>query len=342
MRQPQPQIPPQLIDAMQMARFLVLPGASRLLEAFATIPPGPLRDSVIAHAEVIAATYSGAPPEARMPDPLVMATQLAGTAQALPRPGAKALPGPSAISDTPHGQAVALSLQGMRPNDVAAQLGVGVGVIYDAKREARSAGVVFPNLIGQRGKSAKGKGKIRFAQKVWHTDMSTVSPGAYGQMKSAAEVRGIDVEEYLSRRKTCLDMAMQGRPAYEIAGATGEDEKVIKNWLSQARGTGLSIPYSPVVRTAEVEEAPPRVFPNLQDMTKQARVATENAARRRGLTPQAYMDLRESIVQHRMAGKGQAAIAEITGEKYHMVKDTLDIAKQVFGVSFPALSGDAE
>src|SRR5687768_16662537 len=61
---------PDLLDPISFARFLLLPGAGRLLAAFGDIPPGPLRDSVITHAEVIASTYTGAPPKHRMPDPI--------------------------------------------------------------------------------------------------------------------------------------------------------------------------------------------------------------------------------------------------------------------------------
>ena len=48
------------LDMMELARFAVLPGANRLIQAFASIPPGPMRDAVIHLAETTAQTYSGA------------------------------------------------------------------------------------------------------------------------------------------------------------------------------------------------------------------------------------------------------------------------------------------
>jgi hypothetical protein len=49
-----------LLDPQRIAAFFAMPGATELVEAFSTIPPGPVRDSIVAHAQALA-TMSGWP-----------------------------------------------------------------------------------------------------------------------------------------------------------------------------------------------------------------------------------------------------------------------------------------
>ena len=52
------------IDPLRLAQFMVLPGAAELVEAFSAIRPGPLRDSIVHHARMIAENDGRNPPGA--------------------------------------------------------------------------------------------------------------------------------------------------------------------------------------------------------------------------------------------------------------------------------------
>jgi hypothetical protein len=75
-------------------------------------------------------------------------------------------------------------------------------------------------------------------------------------------------------------------------------------------------------------------------MRRGARSAVEKAAQSRNMTVQAYLDLCESIVQHRMKGLRVFEISDLTGEKQFTVKGILAKAQER-GAVFPAYNAMA-
>jgi DNA-directed RNA polymerase specialized sigma24 family protein len=330
---------------MAMARFLVLPGASRLLQAFGAIPPGILRDSVIAHAEAIATTYLGAPIGQQMPDPIRAMAPAASAA--LP-------PAQEPNTDSLESEIIKLRLAGKLPKDIAKKLKIDVQKVYQAAYEARKAGIELPNTR----KLLKGKK----TKTPWHVRLEDVSGQGRVQIGYAATKRGITPEAYLERRQIALRLALENAPWEEILKATGEqDPKVVSAWLSNARTAGYPVPYitaadNPERRNAgtawtrpeaaPAPEPPPQqpeiangphkpVFLPLSELSPRAYAAILAASKRRNLTIHAYTELRESIIAHRMRGLTPTEIANVTGEPLHFVKDALASAKDVYGAVFP-------
>lgn len=128
------------IDPVTMARFLVMPGADRLLDAFSRIPPGPLREATIAQVRAMADTYSGAPAEMRMPDPLLTAARA---------PQAPALEGPRRRGTPKNDEEkiIDLRMQGkFVPEIMQAVPNVPRQQIENIIRSATRRGVPFPKL----------------------------------------------------------------------------------------------------------------------------------------------------------------------------------------------------
>jgi hypothetical protein len=333
-----------------LARFAILPGAAELMEAFSVIPPGPLRASVIQHAQVIAQTYAGAPADHRMPDPI---QKIGGTAR-VTKPLPKLPP-----SEGPSAEIVRRRLAGETPMAIAKALRIDVQVVYQATYDARKAGIAMPK---------RSDTPLRPLQsKPWHRSIDSLSPQGLNQVTLAAVSRGITAEAYMERRQLALSMALSGAGWTRIMAATGEREtKVVGAWLSGARAAGYRVPYitaadsdsyrasveaeartqaaqapqdtPPPLAPQDDTPAPPaassRVFPPFETMPRGAAVAFQQAAERRGLTVQAYADLRESIVRHRLANRYPTEIAKLTGQNKLFIRDTIDAAK-ARGVRFP-------
>jgi hypothetical protein len=346
--------PTNAIDPMEMARFFVLDGANRLVTAFSAIPPGILRDSIIAHAEAIATTYLGAPIGQRMPDPI----RAVAPAAAIPPP-----PALEPKTESQESEIVKMRLAGVLPKAIAKRLKIDVQKVYQAAYDARKAGIEMP----RRGENMKGTKKGR-----WHVTLESITPQGRIQITYAANQRGITPEAYMERRQIALRLALENASWEAIMKATGEkDAKVVSAWLSNARSAGYKVPYitsetnpqhsmaaslaerapeaastpEPLPQQPETLNGPPsRVFPQLTNLTAQGYASLIGAAKRRGMTIHAYMDLRESVVAHRMRGIAPTEIARLTGENVHFVKDTLASAKNSYGAKFPpfVFQGESE
>ena len=156
------------IDPLQLAQFMILPGASELVAAFSAIPPGPVRDSVVNHAQVLAVASGWTPPI-----PFVMD---AG-GRVAPKTEPRRLTSPYAeglSAKSLDGQIVERLLRGEADHVVADDLGVGLGVIVRLKAKARREGrIVFPGDGDEKPKAwktsvkkdaAKGKRKLNLAK----------------------------------------------------------------------------------------------------------------------------------------------------------------------------------
>lgn len=344
------------IDPVTLARFLVLPGAERLVAAFSQVPPGPLRDSIISHAEVMASTYSGAPAESQMPDPLLMASQRQGTALA----AAIAGPGRSRLNpDDPAVRIVELRKQGWSPQRIAPVVKMGVDEVQAHLKAARAAGLKFPVI--HRDPDAK--------RPTFLTERAGLDGRAVGVMSRAAVQMGLDLEGYLQRRRELLALRARNTPIEELVLALKPvPEKTIWTWIEKARAAGHNIAASLDFEDAVIEPlgaqvaqgareiaqavkaAPPakvtelkdgeRVFLLPEQFAPHILLKIADAAAKRGMTAQALQDMRESIVRHRLAGLGGQEIELRTGMDRHFVRNTLTTAV-TRGVVFPPLPAPA-
>lgn len=362
--------PPDLLDPISFARFLLLPGAGRLLAAFGDIPPGPLRESVIHHAEVIASTYTGAPPKHRMPDPI---KELARTANvSLPPQRLDTITGrpPPPLNEpiTADGndrdsKIIAMRLKGHTPSVIAKRMKLTQGIVWSVLAKARKAGIDIPKRAAP-GAAMTGHN--------WHSSTATMSAQALKASQKAADRRGITVDEYLERRRIAVEMAQQGHGYDTIIKAINEpDEKVVSAWLSNARMSGISIPYvggvtpaleplaEPPADAIEAAAAAPQepqdapepdirrdptlravdptsepIFGLLAEMHQGALRAMESAAQRRGQTLQEYVERREKIARMGLAGFNVTQIVKELGEDRTFVRDTF-ISAERRGVKFP-------
>jgi hypothetical protein len=138
-----------------MAQFMVLPGAAELVEAFASIPPGALRDSIVHHAQALAAQYDGgpAPGWSNVRPARIGSTPAAPAAPRLSSPFAEDL-----TAKSPEGQIVERALRGESDHSIAADMGVKLGTVVAVKRKARAeGGVSFPGDDLAKPKAAKAK-----------------------------------------------------------------------------------------------------------------------------------------------------------------------------------------
>jgi len=329
-----------------MARFLVMPGLNELIDAFARIPEGPLRASVIAHARVIADQYSNAPPEYAAPDPLIVAAHLAGAQSA---PLALAAPEPKLPKGLqgPEAEVIRRRKKGQHPQQIQAETGHPRAEVDRIIAEAKKAGVEFPNIRAAKGRPMETK--------VWHTSLDSMRGQGLSRIQDAALRRGISPEEYLRRKLLAVDMAMKGEQYPAIEAATKSDQKTVSLWLSNARAAGIKVPYmeraygaldgapaatdkSPATLAPEINVIrPARFYGPMAAIQTRHRWMVEKAAERRGMTPEAYLDLQESIVRQREQGVSPQVIAEQTGEGDVFVKDTLAHAKER-GAIYPPVS----
>ena len=126
------------IDPIRLAQFMVLPGAAELVEAFAALPPGEVRDSAVAHVQVLARACGwSAPPDIPMGEPAGALEH--HTPPRLASPFAENLTAASV-----DGQVVERALRGEPPHVIADDMGVKLGMVTRLMAQARRHGVVFP------------------------------------------------------------------------------------------------------------------------------------------------------------------------------------------------------
>lgn len=281
------------IDPIKLAQFMVLPGASELIEAFAALPPGPVRDSVVNHAQVLAqASGWGGPVGPMVPHP--------GEAQGVvARHTPPRLPSPFAANlaaQSQDGQIVERALRGEDPDVIAADLDTTrgrVGWLMDKAR--REGGVVFPG-DDKRKSAPKQKQGVKLsaaplpkppywwedaASPIWtqpnllpslseKADGSIAGVGphdtrSYAVMTIAAERRGMTLRRYIAWRLDLVTRVAAGEEPSVVARRLGMDttkayallRKVGQGWMDKVVGDA---------RRAEAETppqpaAPPPVAP---------------------------------------------------------------------------------
>lgn len=235
------------LDMTTIARFLVLPGAEELVEAFSRIPPGPLRDSVVSHAQVIADTYSAAPAAQQMPDPLLMASNAQGGI-------AKAISGPRVGEikvDDPATKAVQLRLQGRTPDECAEETGLTLLQVNAAFKRAKSAGVVLPPL-------PKGAPLSEVPTRRFIMFMTEMDPRAEGVMRKAAERLGLTLKQYVAKRRKLVELRRENTRMDELVRALRPvPEETLWRWITDARRAHIDIPANLAEEADPEPVAPP-------------------------------------------------------------------------------------
>src|SRR5215831_12285205 len=127
------------IDPIELAQFMVLPGAAELIQAFASLPPGEIRDSVVHHAQVLARAHAGGPSPF---DPF-----RAVVITPPPRPDVPKLQSPFAenlAAKSAEGQIVERALRGEALHHIADDLAVPLSTVTRlVARARREGGLVF-------------------------------------------------------------------------------------------------------------------------------------------------------------------------------------------------------
>jgi hypothetical protein len=340
---------PQTLDPLVFARFMVMPGASELVEAFSQIPPGPLRDSVISHAQVMALTYSSAPADQQMPDPLIVAS---GGNVRVPAP--PALTGPTYTPKNQDEAIMARLMAGGQPADIGRELGVPRQKISAMRADAVRHGVKL-------GKLKPTDGKFTFA-----TTEAELSGQGMSAMRVAARKRGLTVKQWLQARRDFVRLRMAKTPMDEIAVKLGLDEQILMGWLYSARRAGIDLPLymdfieaeidAPAAPTPKPESTPRKsgwktrlakrseevtayvypVFRPLDQLGSNNRNAMDRWAAARGWTAPEMFEKREEIIRRRLDGQNPQAIAFDMQVDMDFVKNTTNNAAEK-GVVFPVL-----
>jgi hypothetical protein len=318
------------IDPVALARFMLLNGASELVTAFAGIPEGPLRDSIVSHAQVIAHTYAN-PPTHGMGDPIQRIAPDPVAALAGPRRGR-----PS--TDDPQVKAVQLMLEGVAPTEAAKRTGLDVKGVLAAKKAAKSAGVKFPSLKA----SKKPKGTVSFA-----LELDGLRGQALHSIARAAAVRGIDLDAYMARRRLAMKMAQDGRHIRAIMEATKEPKTVLTSWFTTMRSAGHDVPYMPDAQAPHAAEPPPEPEPEAEvvsldsrrpilkvsfyttadELTDAGRRGAQASANVLRITVEEFLAKRARALELYRDGVGPAAVAEELGITRKMAENWKTLAK---------------
>ncbi|HEY1878472.1 MAG TPA: hypothetical protein VGG68_00920 [Caulobacteraceae bacterium] len=147
-----------MLDPARIAMFFTLPGAVELVEAFSAIPPGPVRDSIVAHAQALAAISAPRPQQIDYGTFNSSVTMRPFQAEAPPPEpmiswqGPKPPPLLNLVASSAEGQIVERALRGETPKAIADSLGVNIEVVYSVQARARREGrIEFPG--DDRGKN---------------------------------------------------------------------------------------------------------------------------------------------------------------------------------------------
>jgi hypothetical protein len=230
---------------------MVLPGAAELVEAFSAIPPGPVRDSVVSHAQVLAQASGWEGPSAfGVPPPPITAHAITSPTPRLTSPFAEGLAATSA-----EGQIIERALRGEADHVIAADLRVPLGLVVSLKRKARKEGrVIFPGDPGPKplgrpkkvARTATGKVKA-FAMPIpdppyWWEDpespiwknpallpglsasaegtMAALGPHdakSFRTMEGAASRRGMTLSAYIDLRTSIVRRVDGGESPQQVA-----------------------------------------------------------------------------------------------------------------------------
>jgi hypothetical protein len=221
---------------------MVLPGAAELVDAFSAIRPGPMRDSVVHMARMLAAEHGGASAST-----VVRADVATTEAPRLASPFASDL-----TSKSLEGQIIERALRGESPANIATDVGTDTeNVRALMARARREGGVAFPGDVpeGKAPKPSVRKGRtLRLARMplpdppywfddpdspIWDSPLplptySEVPTGTlaavgphdrrtYSVMERAATKSGMSLKDYIARRREIVRRVADGETPTNVA-----------------------------------------------------------------------------------------------------------------------------
>ena len=222
------------IHPLALAQFMSMEGAADLVEAFATIPEGPMRQSIVQLAMTTAATYQAS---------IIPSSPAAKPQAALP-PARK---GPQTNDNAL--KAVKLMLEGSSPAQTAEALGLDIKAVLAARKTAKRHGTTFPKvrmaakvieLHPRKTKSKAGKksvGVVRFP-----VSMEELSPRGLLGLQATARVLGMTPELLMLKKAEAVKLFNQGVTGAAAGAQLGIPQKMIENWKTVARQAGLVPP----------------------------------------------------------------------------------------------------
>jgi hypothetical protein len=253
-----------MLDPARIAQFFAMPGAVELVEAFSAIPPGPVRASIVAHAQALA--HASAPPiqawaaQAPPPEPMI---QWRGEKPEPPTP----LLGDRLTATSTEGQIIERALRGETPKRIADSLGIHVEVVFRLQAKARAEGqIVFPGDERGANTSTASKfmrrvnGKMKVpksgpwwwqdeASPVWdnssllpaQVDNSTrtiafvgpTSSMSFRIMEAAANRRGQTLRQYVAQRYDVVQRVKGGQAPSQVARDLVMPEHAVYGILTQ-------------------------------------------------------------------------------------------------------------
>jgi hypothetical protein len=193
----------------------------------------------------------------------------------------------------------------------------------------------------------------------------TLAPGAKASITRAATASQLTVDDFRARQREIVRQRMAGVAPAAIGAKLGIGSRwqVVKT-LQHARAAGVAFPPLPSKAETAAEDLalsldadlaeevglslpdrmvppdpaitldPKLVFQAYEDLEPQAKELIQVAAKHHDLTPQAFCELRLSVVYHRLEGRPAAEIAKITGIAQPEVQELLAFAG-ASGVQFP-------
>jgi hypothetical protein len=229
--------------------------------------------------------------------------------------------------------------------------------------KARASGLDLPLDVGFQDAQMRPVLPIRPADapirlKTHAACVAAKMTGAAYKIEHAASSRGLSIPDYEYMREVVLDMALAGTRQTEIAEAVGEPTHWVSGVLSYALKYGIVIPESvrqttPATRAkmlaaaAEREtQAPTMPAPHvallatlkpLDQIADGARFVIEQAAKKRGIAPEAYLQRRETAIRLRLDGLDLKAIGAQIGEDPESVRSWCTQAEKQSGARFPFL-----
>lgn len=247
------------VDPVAIARFMLLPGAGELLDAFSRIPEGRVRESLIHHAQMLAGEYHAGPVESRPPDPIqAFASATVLTAPVLTAPvlthdadtaeftdGTMPRPKPRSVEE----EVIQRRLDGEWPVDIATEMKLQRNVVNDILQKARKlGGIEFPSLIAhpkpeapqEPAKPAKAP-KPR-EPKVWPTPYAKQDWFGQKMTRFMAKQAGLSVEEQQAREAHVVARFKEGAYPVQLEKELGVGGHIITTIRKRAMRDGVRLP----------------------------------------------------------------------------------------------------
>jgi transposase len=156
--------------------------------------------------------------------------------------------------------------------------------------------------------------------------MDELTDSNRGGVNRGAELLGVDVEEYLRRRRSALALYTQGVSPAEVARTVGITVKQAQNWKSRAEEAGVLTrpPHAPPLRPRSATRTKRGKLMTYVTEVEEfsspgSRATAERAAHRLGLTLAAYLDKRRDALAMFRRDATSPEVADTLGIDMHHV-----------------------